>query len=125
MKQLHDQGFLLILITNQGGIAKGLYTHDDVAEIHAFFREKCKEYGFKITEIYYSPHHDAFGKSLTRKPGSLMIEKALARFNIDPKASVMIGDKERDLEAGRGAGVPGILIRTNDPLIDHIHSLVS
>ncbi|MFT5979601.1 MAG: D-glycero-D-manno-heptose 1,7-bisphosphate phosphatase [Flavobacteriales bacterium] len=125
MKKLHDAGYLLILITNQGGIAKGLYTHADVAEIHGFFRKKCEEHGIKITEIYYSPHHDAFGKSLSRKPGSLMIEKALARFNIDPKASVMIGDKERDLEAGSGAAVPGILIRTNAALIDHIHSLVS
>ncbi len=125
MKKLHDAGYLLVLITNQGGIAKGLYTHEDVAEIHAFFRKKCEEHGFKITEIYYSPHHDAYGKSLTRKPGSLMIERALARFNIDPKSSVMIGDKERDLEAGSGAGVPGILIPTNAPLIDHITSLVS
>lgn len=125
LKKLHDAGYLLVLITNQGGIAKGLYTHEDVAEIHAFFRKKCEENGINITEIYYSPHHEAYGKSLSRKPGSLMIEKALARFNIDPMASVMIGDKERDLDAGRGAGVPGILIPTNAPLIDHIHSLVS
>lgn len=125
MKKLHDAGYLLVLITNQGGIAKGLYSHDDVAEIHSFFLNKCEENGIAITNIFYSPHHDAYGKSLTRKPGSLMVERALARYDIDPKQSVIIGDKQRDLDSGAKAGVNGILIPTNAPLIEYIDSLVS
>ena len=125
MRALHDAGYLLILITNQGGIAKGLYTHDDVAEIHAYLLSKCDENGIAITNIFYSPHHDAYGKSLTRKPGSLMIERALARYDIDASQSVIIGDKQRDLDSGAKASVDGILIPTNAPLIEYIDSLVS
>ena len=76
LKKLDDAGYLLVLITNQGGIAKGLYSHDDVNEIHTYLREKCIERGFRLTDVYYSPHHPVFGESLSRKPGSLMIEKA-------------------------------------------------
>ncbi|MBI1267324.1 MAG: HAD-IIIA family hydrolase [Cryomorphaceae bacterium] len=124
LKRLHDAGYLLIIITNQAGISKGLYTHDTVREIHAYFTRVCKEAGIDITAIYYSPHHEAFGKSLTRKPGSLMIERGLARYNIDAKKSWMIGDKQRDLDAAAKADVRGILIDTNAPLKEVVDSLV-
>lgn len=124
LKKLNDHGYLLILITNQGGIAKGLYTHGDVAEIHASFLASCRQAEVKITDIYYSPHHESTGKSLSRKPGSLMVERALARYDIDPKTSYMIGDKQRDLEAAAGAGVKGVLIPTNAPLLEYVHLLL-
>jgi D-glycero-D-manno-heptose 1,7-bisphosphate phosphatase len=124
LKRLHDAGYLLILITNQAGISKGLYTHETVREIHAYFTRVCEEAGVVITAIYYSPHHEAYGKSLTRKPGSLMIERGLARYNIDPKKSWMIGDKQRDLDAAAKADVQGILIDTNAPLKEVVDSLV-
>lgn len=124
LKRLTEAGYMLILITNQGGIAKGLYTHQTVREIHAYFTRKCEEVGAHITAIYYSPHHEAYGKSLSRKPGSLMIERGLARFNIDPKKSLMIGDKQRDLDAAANAGVDGILIDTNGSLKEVVDSLL-
>lgn len=124
LKTLHKNGYLLIVITNQGGIAKGLYTHDDVAEIHRYFRRVCADEGVEITEIYYSPHHESTGKSLSRKPGSLMVERAIGRFNIDPEKSFMIGDKQRDLECAAGAGIKGVLIQTNAPLIEYVHLLL-
>lgn len=116
LKYWNDQGFKLILITNQGGIAKGLYGHDEVSEIHAYFLEECKTSGVEIHDIFYSPHHDDYGKSMTRKPGSLMLERAMHRHNIDPAQSYMIGDKQRDLDAGNKVGVEGILIVPNSPL---------
>lgn len=124
LKTLHDAGFLLIVITNQGGIAKGEYTAADVDEIHEFFTASCREAEIPITAIYYSPHHESRGKSLSRKPGSLMIERALARYNIDRRHSVMIGDKNRDLEAAAGAGIKGVLIPTNAPLSAYLHLLL-
>ena len=90
LKILVERGFVLILITNQGGIAKGIYTHDDVSEIHTYLKEICKKNGTPIRDIYYSPHHEITGKSLSRKPGSMMIERAIARYNIDPKTSWMV-----------------------------------
>lgn len=124
LKKLHDAGYLLILITNQGGIAKGLYSHEDVAEIHDFLCASCRQAGAPITAIYYSPHHDLYSRSLSRKPGSLMVERALARYEVDPDQSFMIGDKQRDLDAAAGAGVKGVLIPTNAPLLDYIHFLL-
>lgn len=125
LKNLYDSGHLLIVITNQGGIAKGLYGHDAVAEMHAFLEEQCRNAGAPLTDIYYSPHHQDFGKSLSRKPGSLMIERALAQYDIDPARAVMVGDKERDLAAAAPAGVRGVLIPTNAPLINYVELLAS
>lgn len=111
-----DQGYKLIIITNQGGIAKSIYTHEDVRQLHQYLENLLNEAGVKLDAIYYSPHHPDFGNSLSRKPGSLMIERALARYSIDPSRSVMIGDRPRDVEAAEGAGVRGILVESNTDL---------
>jgi D-glycero-D-manno-heptose 1,7-bisphosphate phosphatase len=117
LKAWQDKGYKLIVITNQAGIAKGLYTHEDVHEIHDFLRAELAKFNVQLTDIFYSPYHENYSKSLSRKPGSLMIERALHLYNIDVSSSYMIGDKERDLEAARGAGVErGILIETNQAI---------
>ena len=115
-RNFQEKGYLLIVITNQGGIAKGLYSHNDVKALHDLMTQKFSENGIVITEVYYCPHHDISGKCLCRKPGSLMVEKAIARFNIDPALSFFIGDRDRDTKAGEGAGVRGILVDVNDDL---------
>jgi len=117
LKAWQDKGYKLIVITNQAGIAKGLYTHEDVHEIHDFLRAELAKFKVQLTDVFYSPYHENYSKSLSRKPGSLMIERALHLYNIDASSSYMIGDKERDLEAARGAGVErGILIETNQAI---------
>jgi D-glycero-D-manno-heptose 1,7-bisphosphate phosphatase len=118
-----DKGYKIFVITNQGGIAKGLYTAETVKAIHDFFRSTCEKAGVEITHIYYSPHHPDFGNSLTRKPGSLMMERALSRYRIDPARSVMIGDRDRDMQCAEKTGVRGILIPTNSDLIEHVRTL--
>lgn len=118
-----EKGYRIFVITNQGGIAKGLYTESTVREIHDHFIRTCKDAGVEITAIYFSPHHPEIGNSLSRKPGSLMVERAVARFNIDPEKSVMIGDRDRDTECAAGAGIRGILIPCNGPLIEVIRKL--
>lgn len=123
LKLAASKGYKIILITNQGGIAKGLYTHETVHEIHDYFRELCKKSAVEITAIYYSPHHPDFGNSLSRKPGSLMVERAIARYDINPAKSVMIGDKQRDIDCAAKAGVPGILVPTNSDLLDYVKEL--
>ncbi len=114
--EFQKKGYLLIVITNQGGIAKGLYSHDDVNALHEIMKRAFLDHGITITEIYYCPHHDVTGKCLCRKPGSLMVEKAIARFDIDPSQSYFIGDRKRDILAGAGAGVKGILVDVNNDL---------
>jgi len=118
-----DKGYKIILITNQGGIAKGLYSEDEVKRIHRYFCEVCQKSGVEITHIYYSPHHPDFGNSLTRKPERLMVERGLARFKLDASQSWMIGDKERDIKCAEDAGVKGILMETNGDLLQVIRNL--
>jgi len=109
--------FFLIVVTNQGGIAKGLYKHSDVEVLHQHMVELLATESINLTEVYYCPHHEITGKCLCRKPGSLLVEKALARFEIDPAASYFIGDRKRDIQAAEGAGVKGILVDVNTNLI--------
>ena len=118
-----SKGYAIFIITNQGGIAKGLYTHETVADIHEILHRTCQERGVEIKRIFYSPHHPEFGNSLTRKPERLLMERALARYNLDPSTSVMIGDRERDVQCAEQVGVRGILIPTNSPLIDVVRTL--
>lgn len=94
LSQLKEAGFLLIVVTNQSGIAKGRYTEDFVLECHERIQQAC---GGVLDDLYFAPGHESVSKSLMRKPDSLMFEKAIAKYNIDPAQSWMIGDKERDL----------------------------
>jgi len=111
-----NEGFEFVVITNQAGIERGLYGHEDVRMINNKIREDLSKFGIHILEFYYAPYHEMYSKCLSRKPGSIMVEKALARFNIDSKASWMIGDRPRDIEAAEKAGVKGILIEANSNL---------
>jgi D-glycero-D-manno-heptose 1,7-bisphosphate phosphatase len=120
LKLVASRGYMLIVITNQGGIGKGLYAHKRLNEIHKQISHFYKSYGVRITEFYYCPHHPLRSNCLCRKPDSLMLEKAIARFNIDPAQSWFIGDNQRDVEAGHKAGVKTILIPSNADLRDFI-----
>jgi len=116
LKEFRRRGYLLIVVSNQSGIAKGLYKQTDVEILHTYLIETLKESGLAFDEIYYCVHHPDVSKCICRKPDSLFVEKALARFNIDPAQSYFIGDKERDTEAAEKVGVKGILIEANTPL---------
>ncbi len=111
-----NDGYCIIVITNQGGIAKERYTLEDFYEINDYMREKFVDGGVNFVDTFFCPHHDAIGHCLCRKPNSGMVEKAIAMYNIDPEQSVMIGDKWRDLEAAEAAGVRGIKIDVNQSL---------
>lgn len=123
LKSLQDKGYLLIVITNQAGIAKNLYTKEDVESLHNQLSQELTKSGVELTEIYYCPHHTDFGKCLCRKPGSLLVEKAIARFNVDAKTSIFIGDKPRDIEAAERAGVKGVLVEANTNFVETLKEL--
>jgi len=110
------EGYSIIVITNQGGIAKGRYSLEDFYEIDNYMRTQFLEAGVKYLDTFFCPHHDAISHCLCRKPHSGMVQKAIARHHVDVASSVMIGDKWRDLEAAAGAGVKGIKIDVNQSL---------
>ncbi|WP_316811917.1 HAD family hydrolase [Pedobacter heparinus] len=121
LKKLHDEGYLLIIITNQGGIAQQRYTEEVLDEMHRDLNAKFEEQGALITHAYHCPHHPTVSEACNcRKPQSGMLLEAIATYNIDPALSVMIGDKPRDVEAANGAGVKGILIVPDEQIDYHL-----
>lgn len=109
-------GYLIVIVTNQAGIAKGLYTKEFVEQCTNRIKLSLAAHNLQIEELYYCPHFPESGECLCRKPGSLLIEKAIARFEIDPSQSIMIGDRERDVLAAEAAGVKGFLLPSNPTL---------
>lgn len=94
VSMIKQAGYYCIVITNQSGIAKGIYTRAQMQECHDYLQEELHH---QIDRIYYAPWHPDHSESLSRKPGTLMFERAIARYDLDPGHSWMIGDKKRDL----------------------------
>ena len=107
LKLLKKSGYLLVVVTNQSGIAQGIYTVDQMKECHEYFQEKC---GGLIDHFYFSPYHPSVTNSLLRKPGTLMFEKAIAKFKINVSKSWMVGDRGRDLIPAKKLGIQTIQI---------------
>lgn len=110
-KYFQDKGYLIIVITNQAGIGRGYYTEKDFHVLNDWMVEQFKKKGINITEVYYCPFHPTHGigeykkDSFDRKPNPGMILKAKEKYNIDLDESVLIGDKDSDIQAGENAGV--------------------
>ena len=107
LARLKAAGYYLIVVTNQAGIAKKLYTAAEVRACHAKLQVACDN---AIDALYFSDAHPSVSESILRKPGSGMLEKAVARFNLDAAQCWIVGDRLRDMEAGANIGVRGILV---------------
>lgn len=105
LKALHAAGFLAIVVTNQGGIALGMYEAAAVEACHDKIQELLLPYGEKIDGFYFCPHHQKVHRECScRKPRPGMLFKAARDFDIDISNSYMIGDRISDLDAGKNAG---------------------
>jgi D-glycero-D-manno-heptose 1,7-bisphosphate phosphatase len=122
LKYFISKDFLLIVITNQGGIAKGNFTVAHLEKLHNFMINQLKTYKIELTDIYYCPHHPDVVICRCRKPGTLLFEQAIKKHKIDPKVSFMIGDSSSDIKAAEKMGIKGILIPTNGNMMDLIVS---
>lgn len=116
LSELKQRGYRFAVITNQGGISKGVTTHESVARVHDHLRRLLSEGGIELDEIYYCPHHSDNENCLCRKPLPLLLEKAIARFSLDKEKSWFIGDSDRDVEAGQAAGVRTLQVEPNGDL---------
>jgi D-glycero-D-manno-heptose 1,7-bisphosphate phosphatase len=106
LKHFTDNGYLLFIITNQSGIARGFYSEEDYTKLTDWMLNEFELKGIKITKVYHCPHHpDITGPCNCRKPKPGMILQAIEEFNINPSASVLIGDKKSDILAGENAGL--------------------
>lgn len=112
-KLLKSNGYLLILITNQQGVGKGLMTNSELEQVHNYMNELLiNSCGFAFDDIYFCTEL-ASANSFYRKPNPGMIIDAVNKWNIDVNSSIMVGDADSDIFAGKGAGVKTILVKNS------------
>ena len=116
--RLREAGWKVFVVTNQGCVAKGMITEDELGLIHFRMISLLGEAGAEVDGVYYCPHHpdgDQIDYAVDcdcRKPRPGLLERAAGEHDVELAESVMIGDTLRDLEAGRAAGVRGVLVLT-------------
>jgi len=99
-------GYLLVVVTNQAGIARGYYNVDQFLTYTRWMHEQFAAHGTPLTATYYCPHHEGFTvECRCRKPKPGMLLSAISRFEIDVGESILVGDKHSDIEAGVAAGL--------------------
>ena len=121
IRLLNENGFRVIVVTNQAGVARGYFTEQTVQGLNWYIQSALAEQGARIDMFYYCPHHidgviaEYRQDCYCRKPNPGMIEVAAREFNINLADSFVIGDKISDVEAGRRAGCRTVLIAGEDP----------
>ncbi len=114
LRRGQEAGFLLIVVTNQSGVARGYFSASAVEELHDHLQRELFSFGVRIDAFYLCPHHPEHGDGPCncRKGEPGMLLQAAQEHHIDLAASWMIGDKSSDVEAGLNAGCRSILVRT-------------
>lgn len=115
VKRLNAAGFLVVVVTNQSGVARGFYGVNDIVKLHAWMAGQLAAAGARIDAWYYCPHHPEYGEIKDcdcRKPLPGMLLQAAAEHSIDLASSWIVGDKVADIEAGVAAGCQPLLVRT-------------
>jgi D-glycero-D-manno-heptose 1,7-bisphosphate phosphatase len=125
LRQLQAAGYLLVIITNQSGIARGFYSEEQYQELDAYLRDSLSAAGVSIDAVQYCPHlPDAKVARYRidcdcRKPRAGMIRAAASLLDIDTSQSLLVGDRRADIEAGRAGGVGRcFLVRSGRPLAE-------
>ena len=120
LKMIKDNGYLIIIITNQSGIARGYYTEDDFRKLNDWMLDELKTQGIIVDAVYYCPHHPNAKVEQyraycnCRKPGLGLFDKAINDFDIDLSKSYAIGDKIRDCSICDSSPCRGFLIANNE-----------
>jgi histidinol-phosphate phosphatase family protein len=115
-----NKNFLVIIVSNQRGIGRGLMTVNDLNDIHEKMKEELSKKGAKIDGIYFCPHTDE-ENCACRKPMPGMLLRAAKDFNINLSQSYMVGDSSSDVQAGKNAGCKTILIgNSKDAIADYV-----
>ena len=124
LRRFHDAGLQVFVVTNQGGIGRGIFTEADMHQFNNHLIEKARAIGGDITEIAFCPHHPlALDPTMAtpcrcRKPEPGLIIQLAKKWQINLTNSVMIGDRDTDVEAGQRAGMHSYLFDKTD--LDHL-----
>jgi D-glycero-D-manno-heptose 1,7-bisphosphate phosphatase len=118
IRRLNEAGFVVVVVSNQSGVARGYFTEEDVGSINERMVRDLGLHGARLDAIYYCPHHPEFGEGDyrrecdCRKPSPGMVEQAVRRFGIDVKKSFVVGDHRGDIVLGRNVGATSIFVLT-------------
>jgi D-glycero-D-manno-heptose 1,7-bisphosphate phosphatase len=129
IKRLNEAGYLVFVITNQSGVARGLYSEDDVQALHRWMTQELAAAGARVDGFEYCPYHpegtvERYRRvSDRRKPAPGMILDCLARRPIDVERSFLVGDKPEDLAAAKAAGIVGHLFQGGD-LLRYVEEII-
>lgn len=116
--ELNRAGWAVVIVTNQSGVARGLFTLDAIGEVHDHLAELLSGYGARVDAFHFCPHHpeaelpEFRAVCECRKPKPGMLRRAARELGLDLAESWMIGDRVSDLEAGAAAGCRTVLVRT-------------
>ena len=118
IRLINESGMKAVVISNQAGVARGFFTEDFVSITHEHLQTALRQEGAYIDNFYHCPHHPTEGKEPyrqdcnCRKPAPGMLLQAAQDLNIDLTKSYLVGDRFRDMEAAKKAGVKGVLVKT-------------
>jgi D,D-heptose 1,7-bisphosphate phosphatase len=111
LKRLREGGYLIFVVSNQSGIARGFFSEEDLRRIHDKMVTALRDEGVTLDGIYYCPHHPA-DQCICRKPSPAMVLDASSRYSVALEDSFFIGDRLSDIQTGRRAGCGTILVLT-------------
>jgi D-glycero-D-manno-heptose 1,7-bisphosphate phosphatase len=126
VRLLNEAGYRVIVITNQSGIARGLYNEDALCHFHEHMQARLDEYGAHIDAFYYCPHHPdgrvpQFAVACDcRKPNAGLLEQADRDLPVDKVRSFLVGDKDHDLQAARAFGIEGFKFDPDRTRLDEL-----
>jgi D-glycero-D-manno-heptose 1,7-bisphosphate phosphatase len=127
IRKLNEAGILVIVLTNQSGLARGLFTETELARVNGRMLELLTAHGARVDKIYHCPHlppellPQGEEPCDCRKPGTGLVQRAAEELRVDPRRSFFFGDRVSDVELGERAGGKSILVRTGQGEAEREH----
>lgn len=125
MKEMSQLDYRFFVITNQGGAGKGMYGMKEINEVHSHINAELKKEGVAIESFLTCVHHPTTSNCICRKPDSLLLERAIALYQLNSKECFLIGDQDRDIQAAEKVGIKAIKVTSNSDLFRIIDQLKS
>lgn len=127
IKYIREKGYLVFVVTNQSGIARGYFSAQDVLDLHQYINEQLQEFGTCIDDFFFSPYHPDFKDKFSelshlRKPNTGMLEQAEKKWSFQKNNSIMIGDKMSDVICAERFGIKGYQYKSGN-LFNFVRSI--
>lgn len=124
LRLLKQAGYKLFVVSNQGGISKGIYSKNEAVSLNKHIQDCLKMKQIELEDILFCPHHPEIEQCLCRKPSPLLIDRLISRYALDKSRTIFIGDSESDIQAANRAGIAGIRVKANQNMHPHILHLI-